>query len=52
MTIGLIAIIPNFIIFSAALTFIFKLDFKQTLLSVLIFQVIMFIFALISNSLY
>ena len=50
--IGLIAIIPNFLIFTAVLSLIFRLDFKQTLLSVGIFQVIMLIIELIQNTLY
>jgi len=52
VAIGLIAIIPNFIIFAATLSLFYKLDIKQTLLSVGIFEVVMFIIALICNSLY
>ncbi|MBC8384098.1 MAG: hypothetical protein H8E57_01105 [Candidatus Cloacimonetes bacterium] len=48
--IGIIAIIPNFILFTAALTLIFRLDLKQTLLSVGIFQVIMLILMMIRDS--
>ena len=49
---GIIAIISNFIIFTAVLALIFRLDFKQTLLSVGIFQVVMLVIQVIQNSLY
>jgi len=47
---GVIAIIPNFLIFSGILTFLLKLDFKKTLISVGIFQGIMLIVSLLYNA--
>ena len=44
---GIFSLVPNFLLFTGLLTMIFKLDFKQTLIAVGIFECIILLFQLI-----